>query len=136
MDEFAKRVDSREIIVGVVGLGYVGLPLAVAFANGGFTVIGFDVNAEKVVHVNRGENYIRDIKDDELKSAVSAGRLSGTGDFSLLSKCDAISICLPTPLSKMQEPDISYILAATREVAKSLKSGAIVILESTTYPGT
>jgi len=88
------------------------------------------------VHVNRGENYIRDIKDDELKSAVSAGRLSGTGDFSLLSKCDAISICVPTPLSKMQEPDISYILAATREVAKYLKSGAIVILESTTYPGT
>jgi UDP-N-acetyl-D-glucosamine dehydrogenase len=136
MDEFGKRVDSRDLTVGIVGLGYVGLPLAVEFASAGFRVIGFDVNESKITRINDGENYIKDIKDDELRGVVSSGRLSATNDFSKLTLCDAVSICVPTPLSKVQEPDISFILAATREVAKYIKPGALVVLESTTYPGT
>lgn len=130
------KIENRQITVGVIGLGYVGLPLAVEKAKTGFKTIGFDVQAEKVDMVNAGENYIGDVVDKDLKELVKSGMLSATTDFSFVKDVDFIAICVPTPLDDHQQPDISYVKASTEEVAKYLKRESMVVLESTTYPGT
>jgi len=121
---------------GVIGLGYVGLPLAVEIANAGFEVIGIDVDKDKVDKVNRGRSYIEDVSHSALARVVKRGRLRATTDFDVLAELDAISICVPTPLRKTKDPDISFILDAVSEISKRLRKGQIIILESTTYPGT
>ena len=131
-----KKIETREITVGVVGLGYVGLPLAVEKAKAGFKTIGFDVQEEKVNLVNEGHNYIGDVVDSDLKKLVDAGMLSATTDFSFVKDVDFIAICVPTPLDKHQQPDISYVKNSTIEIAKYMTKGTMVVLESTTYPGT
>ena len=130
------KIENREIIVGVIGLGYVGLPLAVEKAKAGFKTIGFDVQKEKVDLVNTGHNYIGDVVDSDLKKLVDAGTLSATTDFSFVKDVDFIAICVPTPLDAHQQPDISFVRASTKEVAKYLTRETMVVLESTTYPGT
>jgi len=122
--------------VGVIGLGYVGLPLAVEFASKGFPATGFEVDSRKADSINRGLSYIGDVSPDALRRAVNSGRLHATTDFSELEACDAIIICVPTPLRKTKEPDISYILSAAAEIQRRLRRGQLVVLESTTYPGT
>jgi len=131
-----KKIDEKKITVGVVGLGYVGLPLAVEKAKAGFKTIGFDVQKEKVDLVNAGVNYIGDVVDDELKQIVDAGMLQATTDFSFVKDVDFIAICVPTPLDAHQMPDISYVKSSTEAIAKYLTKGTMVVLESTTYPGT
>lgn len=131
-----KKIENREITVGVVGLGYVGLPLAVEKAKAGFKTIGFDVQEEKVNLVNEGHNYIGDVVDSDLKKLVEAGMLSATTDFSFVKDVDFIAICVPTPLDKHQQPDIRYVKNSTIEIAKHMTKGTMVVLESTTYPGT
>ena len=131
-----EKIASKEIKVGVVGLGYVGLPLAVEKAKAGFLTVGFDVQDEKVDMVNRGENYIGDVVDSDLSNLVEEGILSATSDFSFIKDCDFVAICVPTPLDAHQQPDISYVRDSSIEIAKYLKKESIVVLESTTYPGT
>ncbi|MGV2687276.1 UDP-N-acetyl-D-glucosamine dehydrogenase, partial [Clostridium perfringens] len=118
--------------VGVVGLGYVGLPLAVEKANAGYETIGFDVQDEKVQMVNKGQNYIGDVVDAELKELTEKGLLKATTDFSFIKDVDTVCICVPTPLDLYKQPDLSYVVNSTRDVAKYLHKGMIVILESTT----
>ena len=130
------KIEKKEIVVGVVGLGYVGLPLAVEKAKAGFKTIGFDVQEEKVNLVNEGHNYIGDVVDSDLKKLVEVGMLSATTDFSFVKDVDFIAICVPTPLDKHQQPDISYVKNSTIEIAKYMTKGTMVVLESTTYPGT
>jgi UDP-N-acetyl-D-glucosamine dehydrogenase len=130
------KIDKREIVVGVVGLGYVGLPLAVEKAKAGFKTIGFDVQAEKVDLVNAGKNYIGDVIDDDVSALVESGMLKATSDFSFIDQVDFIAICVPTPLDAHQQPDISYVESSTKSIARHLTSGTMVVLESTTYPGT
>ena len=130
------KIDNRSMVVGVVGLGYVGLPLAVEKAKAGFKTIGFDVQDEKVKMVNSGQNYIGDVIDDDLAALVETGMLSATTDFKTVAGCDFIAICVPTPLDAHQQPDTSYIEQSTKEIAQHLKPSTIVVLESTTYPGT
>lgn len=135
-NEMMKKIQNREIRVGVVGLGYVGLPLAVEKAKAGFRTTGFDVQDEKVKLVNEGHNYIGDVIDDDLKALVDNGMLSATTDFSFIKDVDFIAICVPTPLDKHQQPDISYVKNSTIEISKYLTKDTMVVLESTTYPGT
>lgn len=130
------KIKNREIKVGVVGLGYVGLPLAVEKAKAGFKTIGFDVQPSKVDMVNRGHNYIGDVVDDDLKKLVDEGMLRATTDFSFVKDVDFIAICVPTPLDVHQQPDISYVKSSAEAIAKHLNEGTMVVLESTTYPGT
>src|SRR5438094_10305382 len=130
------RIRTRQARVGVIGLGYVGLPLAVEFAHAGFHVTGFDVDTSKTTRINAGESYIPDVSDGDVQKAVSAGTLRGTTDMSLLGDMDAIDICVPTPLRKTKDPDLSYVVLAVETVAATLRAGQLVILESTTYPGT
>jgi UDP-N-acetyl-D-glucosamine dehydrogenase len=130
------KLASREAHVAVIGLGYVGLPLAVVFAEAGYCVTGVDLDARKVVAVNKGESYIDDVKSRSLKELVSYGRLSATSDFAVLDQCDAVSICVPTPLRKTGDPDISYIISVSEQIARYLHPEMVVVLESTTYPGT
>lgn len=131
-----KKIENYEITCGVVGLGYVGLPLAVEKAKAGYRTIGFDVQVEKVVMVNEGHNYIGDVVDNDLLQLVKDGRLSATSDFSFVKDVDFIAICVPTPLDEHQQPDISYVRDSARAIAKYLTKDTIVVLESTTYPGT
>ena len=131
-----KKIQDREIKVGVVGLGYVGLPLAVEKAKAGFTTIGFDVQSHKVDKVNQGVNYIGDVVDSDLAEMVEKGVLSATTDFNFISNVDFVAICVPTPLDKHQQPDISYVKNSCIEIAKHMKKNTMVVLESTTYPGT
>jgi UDP-N-acetyl-D-glucosamine dehydrogenase len=131
-----EKVKDHSAVVGVVGLGYVGLPLAVLQAKTGFRVIGIDEVTEKVELVNRGESYILDVDGHELREVVKDGRFSATTEFSMLSKCDVVLICVPTPLTRNKEPDISAILRVTRELAKYVHPDMLIVLESTTYPGT
>lgn len=135
-DALKKKIESYEITCGVVGLGYVGLPLAVEKAKAGYKTIGFDVQAEKVVMVNEGHNYIGDVVDNDLLQLVKDGKLSATSDFSFVKDVDFIAICVPTPLDEHQQPDISYVRDSARAIAKYLTKDTIVVLESTTYPGT
>ena len=130
------RIRAKQARVGVIGLGYVGLPLAVEFAHAGFDVTGFDVDASKTAQINAGKSYIPDVPDADVASAVTAGKLRATSDMSQLGTMDAIDICVPTPLRKTKDPDLSYVILAVKAVAATLKRGQLVILESTTYPGT
>jgi len=134
--ELLNKIQDKSAVIGIVGLGYVGLPLAVEFAKAGYKTIGFDVQAGKVDSVNAGHNYIGDIVGDALKNAVEAGKLSATSDFSFIKDVDAVAIAVPTPLDKYQQPDISYVKGSTESVAKYIHKGMVIILESTTYPGT
>ena len=136
LEQLKAKIADRSARVGVLGLGYVGLPLAVEFAKAGFHVTGIDVSAGKVEQLNRGESYVLDIDTDELKPLVEAGLLRGTTDFAEIAHLDTVNICVPTPLRKTKDPDMSYIVACTEELAKYLRAGTLVILESTTYPGT
>lgn len=131
-----KKINDRTIVAGVVGLGYVGLPLAVEKAKAGFKTIGFDVQTAKVDMVNQGHNYIGDVVDSDLTSLVSQGMLNATSDFSFIKDVDFVAICVPTPLDEHQEPDISYVRDSATAVSKYLTPGTMVVLESTTYPGT
>ena len=135
-EELLKKIQKKEIVVGVVGLGYVGLPLAVEKAKAGFKTIGFDVQDEKLKLVNEGKNYIGDVVDKDLKDLVKKGMLSATTDFKFIKDVDFVAICVPTPLDEHQQPDISYVESSTRSVAKYLSPNTMVVLESTTYPGT
>ena len=135
-EELLRKIKNREIIVGVVGLGYVGLPLAVEKAKAGFKTIGFDVQKEKVDMVNSGHNYIGDVVDDDLKRIVEDGMLKATTDFGFVRDVDFIAICVPTPLDAHQQPDISYVKSSAEAIAEHLTKGTMVVLESTTYPGT
>ena len=130
------RIENKEAHIGVIGLGYVGLPLAVEFAKAGFPVTGIDVDESKVARINAGENYIPDIADDTLKTLVSNGNLQATTDMDNIADLDAVAICVPTPLSKVGDPDISYIIAAINAINKAIHKDLLIILESTTYPGT
>src|SRR5262249_30346193 len=127
---------SRHASVAVIGLGYVGLPLAVEFARAGFNVTGFDVDASKAAEINAGRSYIPDVPSDDVSRAVQEGTFRATTDMSLLAEMDAIDICVPTPLRKTKDPDLSYVIMAVEATAATLKAGQLVILESTTYPGT
>jgi UDP-N-acetyl-D-glucosamine dehydrogenase len=131
-----KKIESHKARVGVVGLGYVGLPLAVEFAQVGFSVIGIDLDQSKVDSLNRGVSYIQDVPTKVLKSLVDSGRLRATSDFSAVAELDTINIAVPTPLRKTKDPDMSYIVNACQEIARHMHPGMLVILESTTYPGT
>jgi UDP-N-acetyl-D-glucosamine dehydrogenase len=131
-----KKIRSHEAQVGVVGLGYVGLPFAVEKSKVGFKVIGIDRSEKRVGQINRGENYIGDVKDNELKEAVAKGLIKATTDFSVVKELDVVVICVPTPLTKNLAPDLQYIEAVTREIAKFIRPGQLISLESTTYPGT
>jgi UDP-N-acetyl-D-glucosamine dehydrogenase len=131
-----EKIKGRTAVIGVVGLGYVGLPLAVLQAKTGYRVIGVDEASEKVERVNRGENYISDVDSAELSQVVGAGRLTATNDFGSLRGCDVVLICVPTPLTKNKEPDISAVVSVTRQLAKHMHPDMLVVLESTTYPGT
>lgn len=135
-EQLLKKIKEKEIIVGVVGLGYVGLPLAVEKAKAGFKTIGFDVQNSKVDLVNQGHNYIGDVVDDDLKNLVDSGMLRATSDFSFVKDVDFIAICVPTPLDLHQQPDISYVKSSAEEIAKYITKDTMVVLESTTYPGT
>jgi len=135
-EKLLNRILNKQIIVGVVGLGYVGLPLAVEKAKAGFKTIGFDVQEQKVEMVNQGTNYIGDVVNSDLEEIVSSGMLSATTDFSFIKDVDFIAICVPTPLDEHQQPDISYVKSSTESIAKYLKKDTMVVLESTTYPGT
>jgi UDP-N-acetyl-D-glucosamine dehydrogenase len=135
-EQLEQKIRNRTAKVGIVGLGYVGLPLAVEFAKAGFTVTGIDISESKVRGVNAGESYIMDIPSAVLGPLVKAGKLSATTDFSAVAGLDTINICVPTPLRKTKDPDMSYIVSSCQEVAKYFHAGMLVILESTTYPGT
>ena len=131
-----KKINSKEAKLCVIGLGYVGLPLAVEFAKAGFKVTGIDISENRVNKINKGENYIRDINDKELRSLIDLGSLKATTDYSVISEMDAISICVPTPLSKLKDPDVSYIQSSIDEIVNYIHPGLLLVLESTTYPGT
>lgn len=130
------KINNRTALVGVIGLGYVGLPLAVEKADAGYRTIGFDVQVDKVDKVNKGHNYIGDVVDTKLKNLVESEQLSATSDYSFIRDLDFIAICVPTPLDDYKQPNTSYIESSASEIAKYLKAGSIVVLESTTYPGT
>ena len=136
MSNLSKKVEARTARVGVIGQGYVGLPLALVFCEAGFPVTGFDLDPVKVAALGRGESYIKHIGPERVKKAVASGRFQATTDFDRLRDCDAIIICVPTPLGPHREPDNSYIHRTAEEIAKRLRPGQLVILESTTYPGT
>ena len=136
LEELRERIRNRTARVGVVGLGYVGLPLAVEFAQAGFDVVGIEVQQSKVDAFNRGRSYIKDVKDEVFAPLVKSGKLRATTDFSVIRKLDTVDICVPTPLRKTKDPDMSFVVAATDAVAEHLHAGLLVMLESTTYPGT
>lgn len=135
-DQLINKVLSKKALVAVVGLGYVGLPLAVEKAKVGFTVAGIDQNSRRVEMINDGSNYISDVKDEELKALVSEGKIRAFDNFKVLTEADIIVICVPTPLTRNMDPDISYIVNVTRHTAEYIRRGQLVTLESTTYPGT
>lgn len=134
--ELLAKIDQKSVVVGVLGLGYVGLPLAVTFARNGVTVLGFEKSEEKTAKVNAADNYIADVEDAELKAVTEAGTLSATTDFSRIKECDAAIICVPTPLDRFKKPDLSYVEGAAREIGMRMKPGTFVCLESTTFPTT
>ena len=135
-DDIKNLIAENSAVIGVIGLGYVGLPLIVEFCLKDFRGLGFEVDAKKADAINNGESYIVDVKSEDVKKCVREGRLSATIDFSKLKDCDVIIICVPTPLRKTKDPDMSYILAAGKEIQEYMKRGQLIILESTTYPGT
>ena len=136
MDQLKHKIEQKEAVIGVIGLGYVGLPLAVEFGQVGFSVVGIDLDQRKVDAINQGTSYIQDVPTQEVQKLVEAGRLKATTDYAVLQEIDAVSICVPTPLRKTKDPDISYIIASVEEIVKYVHKGQLIILESTTYPGT
>ena len=134
--ELKEKIQKKQARIGIIGLGYVGLPLAVEFAKAGFEVTGFDVDVTKVSSINKGHSYIGDVSSEDVAGCVKAGKLKATDDMSKLHDMDAIDICVPTPLRKTRDPDLSYVILAVDAVRARLKPGQLVILESTTYPGT
>ena len=135
-EALAEKIKSRTARVGIVGLGYVGLPLAVEFAKAGFAVTGIDVQESKIAKLKRGESYVQDVPTEALRPLVESGKFSATTDFSAVADLDTINIAVPTPLRKTKDPDMSYIVSACQEIANHFSPGKLVILESTTYPGT
>ncbi|MEO6056910.1 MAG: nucleotide sugar dehydrogenase [Gemmatimonadales bacterium] len=135
-EDLIAKAERREALFGIVGLGYVGLPLAVELADAGFRVLGFDVQQKVVDGLNAGQSHVKDVSNNRLQAVCRTGRLSATSDMSRLAEPDAVSICVPTPLSKFKDPDVSYIVAAAEAVKRTLRRGQAIILESTTYPGT
>ncbi|NNE66333.1 MAG: nucleotide sugar dehydrogenase [Pyrinomonadaceae bacterium] len=135
-DNLKSKIADKSACIGVIGLGYVGLPLIVEFVSQGFSGVGFEVDKNKADSINRGTSYIVDVPDSDLEKCNATGKMTATTDFSKLADCDVIIICVPTPLRKTKDPDMSYILAAGDEIRKYMKPGQMVILESTTYPGT
>jgi UDP-N-acetyl-D-glucosamine dehydrogenase len=135
-DTLRERILQKKARVGVLGLGYVGLPLAVEFAHAGFDVIGIDVQQSKVDQFNSGHSYVKDVKDDVFRPLVESGKLRATTDYSVIQELDTIDICVPTPLRKTKDPDMSYVVAASDAIAEHMHPGLLVMLESTTYPGT
>jgi len=136
MTTLEQRLRDKSALLGVIGLGYVGLPLAVEKAKAGYRVIGFDVQPHKVDMVNQGINYIGDVVDEDLAEIVKAGMLTATSDFSRISELDCVSICVPTPLDRYQQPDLSYVKSTAETIAKHMHRDMLIVLESTTYPGT
>ncbi len=134
--QLSARLADKSLVIGVIGLGYVGLPLAITAANRDLATIGFDVDAGKMDRLAAGDSYIEAVPSERLKAATAAGKFSWTTDFSRLAECDAIIICVPTPLTKHREPDLSYVTDTAEEIAKYLRAGTLVVLESTTFPGT
>jgi UDP-N-acetyl-D-glucosamine dehydrogenase len=135
-ESLSEKIDRRELVCGVMGLGYVGLPLAVEMGRAGLKVIGFEVSERVAALVNSGESHIKDVQAADVASLRKAGKLEATTDMSRLGECDVISVCVPTPLGKTKDPDMSYIVAATEAIVSQLRPGQLVVLESTTYPGT
>src|SRR5512141_514362 len=135
-EQLLGKIQDRSAVVALIGLGYVGLPLAVEFGKAGFKVIGIDVDQKKVDALNAGRSYIPDVKNEDVAALRSAGKLYASTDYALLQQVDAISICVPTPLTKTRDPDMSYVINAAEKVAKYAHAGLVIILESTTYPGT
>jgi UDP-N-acetyl-D-glucosamine dehydrogenase len=136
LETLKRRLESRKTTAAVIGLGYVGLPLAMEIASAGFKVIGVDLDEHKISTLKQGKSYILDVTDERLERAIREGKFLATSDFSVLREADTVSICVPTPLSKSRDPDISFILAATEQIRKYLHAGQLIVLESTTYPGT
>jgi len=134
--KLSEKINKKDAQVAVVGLGYVGLPMAVAVARKGYQVLGFDIQQKRTDMVNRGENYIGDIDDDELMKLVKDGKLKATTDYSLIKNMDIIMVAVPTPLDKFKQPDSSYVISSTKSIAQHIKSDTLLVLESTTYPGT
>lgn len=130
------RIESHDAVVGIIGLGYVGLPLAVAFSEAGFTTLGFDVKPAVIDGLNAGRSHITDVTSERLGKLVGDGPFEATLDFDRLGEADVVVICVPTPLSKTDDPDLSFVVAATEAVRSALRPGQLVVLESTTYPGT
>ncbi len=135
-DQLLKKIEKNEEVIGILGLGYVGLPLAVAFAKKGLNVLGFEKAVDKAEKVNKGINYIGDVEDDELKYSVEKGFLKATTDFTRISECDVVILCVPTPLDHFKKPDMSFIEASCIDTGKYMKKGTFIALESTTYPTT
>ena len=135
-EQLIHRIQTREARAGVVGLGYVGLPLAVEIARSGLACVGIDVDSKKVSAISRGESYIPDVPSADVQALLADGRLSATTDFSVVAELDTVNICVPTPLRKTKEPDLSYIVSAVEAILPHLHPGMLVVLESTTYPGT
>ena len=136
MDQLVARFTERDALIGVIGLGYIGLPLSLAAVKGGFQVLGFDINDQRVAGINRGESPLKHIGDDRILAARGHGRFAATADFSRLAEPDAIVLCVPTPLGRHREPDLSFVESSARAIAATLRRGQLVVLESTTYPGT
>jgi len=130
------KIQNKKACLSVIGLGYVGLPLLVEFAKAGYRCVGIDIDPEKIRRVNEGDSYVGDVSSKSLKEAVDSGRLSASTDFGALADADTVNICVPTPLRKTRDPDISHIVSAVKEIRKHLHAGQLIILESTTYPGT
>src|SRR5664279_1036901 len=135
-DNLIKKLQDKTAKIGILGMGYVGMPLAVVFAEKGFTVLGIDPDQRKLDTFNKGISYIQDVPSETVARLQKAGKLSMTADFAALAEMDAVSICVPTPLRQTGDPDMSFILSATEQLAKYVHPGMVVVLESTTYPGT
>ena len=136
IDAFVEKIEKMEARIGVYGLGYVGLPLSLVFCRQGFHVVGFDIDLVKVEKLNQGESYIRHIGSERVSEAVRSGRFEATTDFRRTSSCDALIVCVPTPLTPNRDPDLSFVVNTTRQIALHLRKGQLFCLESTTYPGT
>src|SRR5690606_14000972 len=131
-----EQIERKEAVVGVIGLGYVGLPLLAAFCRAGFRVIGFDVDPQKITALHRGENYLKHLGQELVSTLLPTGRFDATADFARLAECDVIISCVPTPLGTHEEPNLSFVAATADAIAATLRPGQLVVLESSTYPGT
>lgn len=136
IDQLTAKIESKDVVIGICGLGYVGLPLCLTFAGQGFRVIGFDIDPAKVESLNRGQSYIRHIDTQRVEAAVQAGKLTALASLERTAECDALIVCVPTPLTRNREPDLTFVLNTTRQIAEHLRRGQLFCLESTTFPGT